>query len=126
MNPQHPTESREAPDQVRFSGPLPRAPAGDPIRTLDDYYSGQLIPACGGTEQPFVVNGRTWLYCYHPRSGRHVYLDVDRDVTIWNRNFHPVDAPLYELEPDDLAPNLPTTATVEKTRAVLTGAPYAW
>lgn len=96
------------------------------MKTLDDYYGGPIVPACGMTEKPFVVNGRTWLYCWHPRSGRHMYLDVDRDTLVWNRNFHPVDAPQFELEPDDLAPDLPSSAVIERTGIVLATAPYAW
>lgn len=38
-----------------------------------------LVPACGGAEKPFTVSGRQWLYCYHPASGRHCYLDLDND-----------------------------------------------
>lgn len=61
-----------------------------------DALPGRLVPACGGTEHPFTVNGRRWLYCWHPRSGRHCYLNIDTDVAVWNPNFHPAHAPEYE------------------------------
>lgn len=61
-----------------------------------------LVPACGGAEKPFVVNGRRWLYCWHPRSGRHCYLNLDTDIAVWNRSFHPVTAPELEFVSDPL------------------------
>ena len=69
--------------------------------------AGKLVPACGGQEQPFTVNGRRWLYCWHPRSNRHCYLDVDHDRVVWNRSFHPAFAP--ELE-DVIEPPRPQPA----------------
>lgn len=60
---------------------------------------GTFVPACGGTEQPFTVNGRSWLYCYHPFSQRHCYLDLDNNKPVWNRSFHPSFHP--ELEHQD-------------------------
>lgn len=68
---------------------------------------GKLVPACGGTEQTFTVNGRRWLYCWHPRSGRHAYLDVDNDRVVWNRSFHPVTAPDLEFEEEAMPPPRP-------------------
>lgn len=62
-----------------------------------------LVPACNGTENPFTVNGRVWLYCWHPITGSHVYLDVNADVAVWNREFHPVFNPEAEFN----EPNLP-------------------
>ncbi len=59
--------------------------------------SDNLVPACGGTEQPFTVNGRKWLYCYHPASGKHCYLDMGNDIAVWHRSFHPVHAPEFEF-----------------------------
>ncbi len=44
---------------------------------------GDWVPACGGLETPFVSrSGRRLLYCWQPRSGRHAYLDVARDVIL--------------------------------------------
>lgn len=62
--------------------------------------SSTLVPACGGTEKPFTVNGRRWLYCWDRETSQHYYLDVDRDVVVWNRAFHPAWAPELEHEPD--------------------------
>lgn len=71
---------------------------------LADPHPGPLLPACGGTEQPFTVNGRRWLYCWHPASGTHCYLDVDNDRPVWNRSFHPAFAPEHEFEAEALRP----------------------
>lgn len=60
--------------------------------------SGVLVPACGGTEQPFMVNGRRWLYCWEKGGDRHCYLDLDNDVPVWHRSFHPAFAPEFEHE----------------------------
>lgn len=61
-----------------------------------------LIPACGGTETPFTVKGRRWLYCWQPSTGRHCYLDLDNDVPVLNRAFHPAWAPQFEHVPEAL------------------------
>ena len=40
-----------------------------------------LVPACGGTERPFVDRaGRRLLYCVDLRAGQHGYIDLDRDM----------------------------------------------
>jgi hypothetical protein len=41
------------------------------------------IPACGGTEQPFISRtGRRLLYCWQPSTGRHAYLDLGSDLIL--------------------------------------------
>ena len=60
--------------------------------------SDDLVPACGGTETPFTVNGRRWIYCWQPSTGRHCYLDLDTDIAVWNRSFHPAYAPELEFD----------------------------
>lgn len=65
-----------------------------------------LLPACGGAESPFTINGRRWLYCYHRASGRHCYLDLDTDRPVWNRDFHPAFHPEYEFAGEVLNPSL--------------------
>lgn len=60
-----------------------------------------VVPACGGTEQPFVVNGRRWLYVYHSADHKHGYYDLDNDRLVWHRQFHPAFAPEFEFEPDE-------------------------
>jgi hypothetical protein len=49
------------------------------------------VPACGGHEQPCLVNGHRYLYCYNPRQRKHAYLDMESDRI---------------LEPDELPPAL--------------------
>jgi hypothetical protein len=40
-----------------------------------------LVPACGGTERPFLdQDGRRLLYCVDLRAGQHAYLDLDQDM----------------------------------------------
>ena len=41
------------------------------------------IPACGGTELPFTTRlGRRLQYMYQPSTGRHAYIDLDRDLIL--------------------------------------------
>lgn len=41
------------------------------------------IPACGGTETPFLTRtGKRLLYVYQPSTGRHAYLDCDTDIVL--------------------------------------------
>lgn len=37
-------------------------------------------PACGGTEKPFIVKGRTLLYMWNRLTGEHAYYDVSADL----------------------------------------------
>lgn len=60
-----------------------------------------LIPACGRTETPFTVNGRRWLYCYDTALGKHGYLDMDNDIVVWHRFFHPAFSPEFEFEVEE-------------------------
>lgn len=87
-----------------------------------DLRSDQLVPACGGTELPFVVNGRRWLYCYHPASERHAYLDLDNDCVVWNRQFHPAWSPEYEFVPEEMF--MTTRQSAHTVRAASSG--YDW
>jgi hypothetical protein len=42
---------------------------------------GPWLPACGGTETPFLTRtGRKLLYCWQPSTGRHAYLDMGTDM----------------------------------------------
>ena len=46
---------------------------------------GNWIPACMGTEVPFVTRtGRRLLYCWQPSTGRHAYLDCETDLILTN------------------------------------------
>lgn len=42
---------------------------------------GNWIPACGGTEVPFLTrSGKRLLYMWQPSTGRHAYLDMGSDM----------------------------------------------
>jgi hypothetical protein len=44
---------------------------------------GNWVPACSGTEAPFLTrSGRTLLYCYQPSTGKHAYLDCGTDLIL--------------------------------------------
>ena len=38
------------------------------------------IPACGGTERPFVCNGRRLQYMWNRGTGQHAYYDCEADM----------------------------------------------
>lgn len=41
------------------------------------------IPACGGTEEPFVSrSGKRLQYVWQPSTGQHAYLDLDSDMIL--------------------------------------------
>ena len=49
------------------------------------------VPACGGTETPFVASdGRSLLYVFNPYLGRHGYLDTVRDLILGDEEVHHV------------------------------------
>lgn len=72
-----------------------------------------LVPACGGAEAPFTVNGRRWLYCYDTALGKHCYLDMDNDRAVWHRSFHPAFAPEFEFKVEEDSQPMPKTKTKE-------------
>lgn len=44
---------------------------------------GPWLPACGGTEVPFVSrSGRRLLYVWQPSTGKHAYLDLQTDIIL--------------------------------------------
>lgn len=44
---------------------------------------GNWVPACNGTETPFITkSGRRLLYCWQPSTGRHAYLDCQTDLIL--------------------------------------------
>jgi hypothetical protein len=48
---------------------------------------GNWVPACGGTETPFVTRtGRRLLYCWQPSTGKHAYLDLGSDFFLSNED----------------------------------------
>lgn len=40
------------------------------------------VPANGGTEVPFMKDGRRFLYVYNPATGKHGMLDMSSDTII--------------------------------------------
>jgi hypothetical protein len=44
---------------------------------------GNWLPACGGTETPFMTRtGLRLLYCYQPSTGRHAYINCSTDIIL--------------------------------------------
>ena len=44
---------------------------------------GNWVPACNGTETPFVSrSGHRLLYCWQPATGRHAYINLDTDIAL--------------------------------------------
>ena len=44
---------------------------------------GNWVPACGGTEVPFMTrSGVRLLYCWQQSTGRHAYLNCETDLII--------------------------------------------
>lgn len=41
------------------------------------------VPACGGTEAPFIArSGARLLYCFNPRLRKHAYINLDNDMLL--------------------------------------------
>jgi hypothetical protein len=38
------------------------------------------VPACGGTEKPFSVNGTMYLYCFNAATHEHAYMNLGTDM----------------------------------------------
>jgi hypothetical protein len=51
------------------------------------------VPACGGLELPFYVNGVRWQYVYCPQTGKHGYYNLDTDIIFDDPAFHPAFNP---------------------------------
>lgn len=44
---------------------------------------GDWVPACGGTEVPFLTRTRRRIqYLWQPSTGRHAYIDCDTDILL--------------------------------------------
>ena len=56
----------------------------DEVIQADDW-----MPACGGTEKEFIVDGTRWLYMWNRTTGQHAYYNVTDDVFELDVNFHP-------------------------------------
>ena len=46
---------------------------------------GNWVPACGGTEQPFLMKGYRLLYVWQQSTGQHAYLNLDTDINLTDR-----------------------------------------
>ena len=42
----------------------------------------QWVPACGGKEMPFEINGRRFQDLYNPKLGEHAYYSIDDDLIL--------------------------------------------
>ena len=51
-------------------------------RTEAQRAQGNWVPACGGREVPFCMQGRRLHYLWQPATGRHAYLDCDTDLLL--------------------------------------------
>jgi len=40
------------------------------------------LPASGGHEDPFTLNGKRLLYCFNLAESRHAYVDLDSDMVL--------------------------------------------
>lgn len=49
-------------------------------------HASEWIPACGGTEKPFTVQGRSLLYMWNRATGEHAYYDIRRDLFLSNED----------------------------------------
>lgn len=49
--------------------------------------SASWVPACGGTEQPFTVKGKTVQYMWNTRTGEHAYYLRGADVFLTDEEF---------------------------------------
>lgn len=57
------------------------APGPTPALLADRIKRGRWVPACGGSEKPFLTrSGIKVLYVWHTGTGAHAYLDVGSDM----------------------------------------------
>lgn len=53
--------------------------SNSPVTAKNDNW----LPACGGTETPFISrSGKRLLYCWQPSTGKHAYLDCGSDIIL--------------------------------------------
>lgn len=55
-------------------------PGESPAAWVARVYRSGWVPACCGTEVPFLYHGRRVLYCVDLLRGAHGYCDLDSDV----------------------------------------------
>ncbi len=74
-------------------GHLPRPepyPTTDGIEVEEhEVDEGMFVAACGGSEQPFTVDGVRWLYVWNRTTRQHGYYNMDLDIVYTDPNFHP-------------------------------------
>ena len=59
----------------------------DPVASFNIALAGKIdtwVPACGGREPVFTVDGQRYQYCYNPATGQHAYYWLDRDMILEN------------------------------------------
>ena len=57
----------------------------DSVAEFNTAVAGRLdvwVPACGGRETPFLIEGQRLLYCFNPALGRHAYYSLDQDLVL--------------------------------------------
>ena len=57
----------------------------DPVAEFNTALAGRLdvwVPACGGREPVFTVDGQRLQYCFNPATGQHAYYSLDRDMIL--------------------------------------------
>lgn len=52
------------------------------------------VPACGGTETPFLACGKRILYVYNPKQHKHAFLDLGSDMVMTDDEYFALIAPL--------------------------------
>jgi len=52
------------------------------INNLADYPAGSWVAACGGTEQPFALRGKKFLYMWNYVTKTHGYYCITDDVFV--------------------------------------------
>ena len=60
-------------------------------RDNDKLENANWIPACGGTETPFMCNGYRLLYCWNGLSGylhRNAYINLDTDMPLMSEELN--------------------------------------
>ena len=57
----------------------------DPVAEFNTALAGKLdtwVPACGGREPVFTVDGQRLQYCFNPALSQHAYYSLDRDLIL--------------------------------------------
>jgi len=49
--------------------------------------NGRWVAACGGDEQPMLVQGVRVLYCWNTGTHKHAYMNLDTDIVMADGEF---------------------------------------